>query len=61
MAEIINLRKARKSKKRAEKDAKADANRRAFGRSKAEKTLGKAEQELSEKKLSGHKLENDHE
>lgn len=55
MAEIINLRQARKQKARAEKEARADANRIAFGRSKAEKNLTKAEQELAKSRLDSHK------
>lgn len=37
MAEVINLRMARKARKRADAVAEADANRAKFGRSKAEK------------------------
>ncbi|MDA5194305.1 DUF4169 family protein [Govanella unica] len=57
MAEIINLRLARKSKKRTEQAAKADANRLTFGRSKADRTKREAEESLNAKKLDGHKLE----
>jgi hypothetical protein len=55
MAEIINLRQARKKKARAEKEAHADANRIAFGRTKAAKKLTKAEQELAKSRLDSHK------
>ncbi|QRM30868.1 DUF4169 family protein [Microvirga sp. VF16] len=55
MAEIINLRQARKHKARAEKEARADANRIAFGRTKAEKNLTKAEQDLVKSRLDSHK------
>ena len=37
MAEIVNLRRARKDKARRERESEADANRRRFGRTKAEK------------------------
>ena len=59
MAEIINLRQARKQKARAEKEARADENRIAFGRTKAEKNLRQAEQELSRSRLDAHKRDPD--
>ena len=59
MAEIINLRQARKNKARAEKEARADANRIAFGRTKAEKKLTKAAQDLEKSRLDAHKRDND--
>lgn len=37
MAEIVNLRRARKDKARRDRAAEADANRRRFGRTRAEK------------------------
>lgn len=43
MAEIVNLRQARKTKKRAEKEQRAKNNRIAFGRTKAEKALSRKE------------------
>jgi Domain of unknown function (DUF4169) len=55
MADIINLRHARKHKARTEKDQKAEANRRFFGQSKAEKKLNQAELEQAAKSLDGHK------
>jgi hypothetical protein len=55
MAEIINLRQARKQKARAEKEARADQNRIAFGRTKADRKLTKAEQELAKSRLDSHK------
>jgi phage shock protein A len=59
MAEIINLRQARKQKARAEKEARADENRVAFGRTKAEKNLTKAEQDLARSRLEAHKRDPD--
>jgi hypothetical protein len=55
MAEIINLRQARKQKARAEKEARANENRIAFGRTKAEKNLRQAEQDLAKSRLDSHK------
>lgn len=39
MAEIVNLRRARKDKARRDREAEADANRRRFGRTRAEKVV----------------------
>jgi Domain of unknown function (DUF4169) len=59
MAEIINLRRARKSKQR-EADAKtADENRVKFGRSKTEKEHTAANQTLEARKLDGLKRTDD--
>ena len=55
MAEIINLRKARKARTRAEKEAVAAENRVAFGRTKAEKQRAEAEQRLAARKLEAHR------
>jgi len=59
MAEIINLRQARKNKARAEKEARAEQNRISFGRTKAEKKLTKAEQDLAKSRLEAHRREPD--
>ncbi|MBF9194592.1 DUF4169 family protein [Microvirga terrestris] len=59
MAEIINLRQARKHKARAEKEIRAEQNRASFGRTKAEKALSKAEQDLAKSRLEGHKRDSD--
>ncbi|HRE45328.1 MAG TPA: DUF4169 family protein [Terricaulis sp.] len=40
---------------RAEKETEAEANRRAHGRSKAERALTKAEADAAARKLDGHK------
>lgn len=55
MAEIINLRQARKRKTRADQEAKAAENRAAFGRTKEERRLSEAEKTLTERRLEGHK------
>jgi hypothetical protein len=57
MAEIINLKRARKTKDRAEKDKTAQANRIAHGTPKAVKKLSAARADKAEKGLTGHKLE----
>jgi hypothetical protein len=59
MAEIINLRQARKQKARAEKEARANENRVAFGRTKAEKNLSQAEQDLAKSRLDSHKRDDE--
>ena len=55
MAEIINLRKARRAKARAQKEADAAENRAKFGRPKADKQLGQAQKELTEGTLGAHR------
>jgi hypothetical protein len=57
MAELINLRRTRKAKARAEKDKSAEANRVAHGTPKAVRKLAEAKTEKAERALSGHKLE----
>jgi len=58
MAEIFNLRRARKAKARAEKDKAAAANRVAHGTPKALRKLDEARKDQVSQRLSGHKLEN---
>lgn len=55
MAEIINLKRARKARSRVTKEAEAKANRLAHGRTKTERQQTKAEAQAAEKKLDGHK------
>ena len=55
MAEIINLRQARKGRARAEKEDAAAANRAKFGRTKEDKQLEAARKSLEVAKLDGHK------
>ena len=59
MAEIINLRQARKQKARAEKEARAEQNRIAFGRTKAERDQIKAERDLADRQLDSHKRDDE--
>jgi len=57
--EIVNLRKARKAKARSGKEALAAENRVRFGRSKAERLQVQAQDELSARRLEGHRLGNE--
>jgi hypothetical protein len=56
MADVVNLRQARKQKARVEKDKDAAANRVKFGRTKAEKTKGAADTRLGATRLDQAKL-----
>ncbi len=56
MAEIVNLRRARKDQARAGEEARAVENRTRFGRSKAEKRATEAERGRAETALDGKKL-----
>jgi hypothetical protein len=56
MADIINLRRARKDKARAEGEAHAAANRSRFGRKRAERDSAEAEKRLADRHLDGHRL-----
>jgi hypothetical protein len=57
VAEVVNLRQARKQKARADKDAEASQNRALFGRTKAAKLKDAAEKGRAEKHLEGHRRE----
>ena len=57
MAEIVNLRRARKDKARRERDSEADANRRRFGRTKAEKATDTETAASTRQALDGKHLE----
>ena len=57
MAEIVNLRRARKAKGRAEKDHAADANRAKFGTAKSERDLAKARAEKEKSATDAHLLD----
>ncbi|MCC6984305.1 MAG: DUF4169 family protein [Bauldia sp.] len=56
MAEIVNLRRARKDKIRAGEKRAAEANRAAFGRTRDEKRRAKVEAERASRRLEGHRL-----
>jgi hypothetical protein len=57
MAEIVNLKRVKKAKARAEKDAQADANRARHGTPKALRDLAKARDEKVKENLEAHKLD----
>lgn len=57
MAEIVNLRAARKRRDRAEKARKAGENRALHGRTKAQKAAGATERERALARLDGHRRE----
>lgn len=59
MAEILNLRRARKAKVKADKELQAQANRLVHGTSKRLRNLAKARGEKTDQALSGQKLEKD--
>jgi hypothetical protein len=54
-AEIINLRKARKAKARADKEKISGQNRRKFGRTKAERAKAEADEDLATRRLEAHR------
>jgi hypothetical protein len=58
-ADIVNLRRARKAKARTEHEKTAADNRIAFGRTKAEKQLTKAERERAARAIDAHRRETD--
>ena len=57
MADVINLRQARKQKARTENDRKATENRAQLGRTKHEKAITRALRAKVEKALDQGKLE----
>ena len=57
MAEIVNLRRARKDKAKREREAEADVNRRLFGRTRGEKEADKDATARTVRTLDGKRLE----
>jgi hypothetical protein len=57
MGDTVNLRIARKRAKRHEAEQQAATNRRAHGRSKAEKTFERLRSEKARKDLDRHQIE----
>ena len=57
MSEIVNLKRVRKAKERAQKEEQAADNRARFGVSKKLKGLTKARSEKDESELQGKKLD----
>ena len=56
MADIVNLRRARKLRERGRQQTEAAQNRVVFGRSKAEKRLVESERALAEASLDARRL-----
>lgn len=61
MGDIINLRRARKQKARAEAELNAAARRLQFGRAKAERHAELAEKRKHEAALDGHRRQGEDE
>ncbi|THD42350.1 MAG: DUF4169 family protein [Bradyrhizobium sp.] len=59
MAEIVNLRRARKRRVREREEASAAANRLAHGISKTARRDAEAERERAERSIEGHRREQD--
>jgi hypothetical protein len=59
MADIVNLKRARKDKARRERDSEADANRRRSGRTKAQKAADRDAEARRRQSLAGKRLEPD--
>lgn len=59
MANVINLKKARKDRARRTRESEADANRRRFGRTRAEKQADKDAEERAAKAHDARRLERD--
>jgi hypothetical protein len=57
MAEIVNLRQARKARDRRERERAADVNRLLHGRTRAERAAGEAERTRAGKTLDGARRE----
>ena len=57
MAEIVNLRRARKDKAKREREAEADANRHRFGRTRAEKDADREAADRAVRQIDGKRLE----
>ena len=53
MADIINLRVARKMKARADKERVSESNRAKFGRTKADRETGRLDEARRERQLEG--------
>lgn len=57
MAEVINLRLARKARQRADSARAAEQNRARHGQTKAERAASRETAERAERTLDGHKRE----
>jgi hypothetical protein len=54
MGDLVNLRRFRKARARDGEARQAEVNRIAFGRSKVERLLTRAERDLAERRIDGH-------
>ena len=59
MAEIVNLRRARKARDKTEKEKTAEANRVLHGTPKHLRKLSDAQKDKAEQRLSEHRLDKD--
>ena len=59
MGDVINLNRWRKAKAKEDKTRQADANRVAFGRTKARKDAERQQAEQAARDLDGKKIEDD--
>lgn len=59
MAEIINLKRARKARTKADKEKSAETNRVLHGTPKVVRNLADARKNKADEALSGHRLEKD--
>ena len=59
MAEIVNLKRARKAKTRSAAERKADANRMLHGTPKAARKLAKAQGKKDRRDIDAHRLDDD--
>jgi hypothetical protein len=59
MADVVNLRQARKARERALREQTAAEKRRLFGRTKARKLTDAAEKERTERLLAGHRRDDE--
>jgi hypothetical protein len=59
MADVVNLRQARKARERALREQTAAEKRRLFGRTKARKLTDAAEKERAERLLAGHRRDDE--
>lgn len=57
MADIVNLKRFRKGKKRQDAEERAAANRARFGRSKPERDTAAKERRRSERDLDGKRID----
>jgi hypothetical protein len=57
MANIVNLKRARKARAKADKEKTAEANRILHGTPKALRNLADARKDKADQALSGHRLE----